>query len=85
MDAVSSKADFWDSQPDIAINERQRKVINRLLDGFDGKMTTRKWGLITKTSMPTALRDINDLIEKGVLKPNPGGGRSASYDLARIS
>jgi Fic family protein len=85
LDAVSVKADFWDSVSDVAINERQRKMINRLLDGFDGKMTARKWGLLTKTSMPTALRDINDLIDKGVLKPNPGGGRSASYDLVRTS
>lgn len=83
LDSALIKADFWDSLSEVAINERQRRMINHLLDGFDGKLTARKWGLITKVSMPTALRDINDLIDKGVLAPNPGGGRSASYRLNR--
>ena len=82
LHAVSKKTDFWDSVSNVAINERQRKMLNRLLDGFDGKLTAKKWALITKTSMATALRDINDLIGKGILTPNPGGGRSASYSLA---
>ncbi|HEY3330650.1 MAG TPA: Fic family protein [Capsulimonadaceae bacterium] len=82
LNAISVKADYWDSLANIQINERQREMINRLLDGFEGKVTARKWGLITKTSMPTALRDINDLIDKSVLVPNLGGGRSASYRLS---
>lgn len=74
LNAVSIKGEFWDSMSNIAINERQRLMISHLLDGFDGKMTARKWALITKTSMPTALRDINDLIDKDVLVQNRVGG-----------
>ena len=62
-------------------NERQRKLLNRLLDGFNGKLTTSKWAKIGKCSQDTATRDIQDLIEKGILYKLPGGGRSTGYDL----
>jgi Fic family protein len=58
-------------------------MLNRLLDGFEGKLTTSKWATIAKCSSDTALRDILDLVERGVLARNPGAGRSTSYSLAR--
>ena len=64
------------------MNDRQRKILNRLLDGFDGKMTNAKWATIAKTSPDTALRDITDLVQRGILVKEPGGGRSTSYALA---
>jgi Fic family protein len=70
-----------DRQP---LNVRQHLVINRLLDGFDGKLTTSKWAKLTKSSADTALRDITDLIARGVLVKDPTGGRSTSYSLRRI-
>jgi Fic family protein len=63
------------------MNERQIKLLNRLLDGFDGKLTTSKWAAIAKCSQDTAHRDIKDLMEKSVLKQAEGGGRSTSYVL----
>jgi len=81
---VIQKARFWETFKDHPLNERQRKVINRLLDGFEGKMTSSKWAKLTKSSPDTALRDINDLISKGILVREPGGGRSTSYALAAI-
>lgn len=64
------------------LNERQIKLLNRLLDGFDGKLTSSRWGSIAKCSPDTALRDITQLLELGVLKKSPGGGRSTGYELA---
>jgi Fic family protein len=68
------------------LNDRQRKAINRLLDagpgGFEGGMTNRKYAGITNVSRATAQRELADLVSKGILRPNPGGGRSASYDIA---
>ena len=81
--AVLAKARFWDSLRDFAVNERQRTVLNQLLDGFDGKLTTSKWAKLTKSSHDTALRDIAGLLERGILVRNPGGGRSTSYALAK--
>lgn len=75
------KAAYWEQFRLIDINERQRKVINRLWDGFDGKLTTSKWAKICHTSQDTALRDIKDLIEKGMLRISPEGGRSTNYLL----
>jgi Fic family protein len=75
------KARFWEQHSTDAINERQRKVINRLFDGFEGKLTTSKWAAISKSSQDTAYRDILDLVERGILKRDPAGGRSASYSL----
>jgi Fic family protein len=81
---VIQKARFWELFKGQPLNERQRKVINKLLDGFEGKMTSSKWATLTKTSPDTALRDINDLITKGILVREPGGGRSTCYALASI-
>lgn len=78
---VIHKARFWEIFRDHPFNERQRKVINTLLDGFEGKMTSSRWATLTKSSPDTALRDINDLVNRGVLARAPGGGRSTSYAL----
>ena len=63
------------------MDERQRQLVNRLLDGFEGKLTTSKWGQIAKCSPDTALRDITDLLARGVLRKSEAGGRSTSYEL----
>jgi len=63
------------------LNARQQKIINRLLDGFDGKLTSSKWAKINKCSQDTALRDIQDLIKKDILRKNASGGRSTNYEL----
>lgn len=81
LEIVLGKARFWEMVANVALNERQRKVINRLLDGFEGKLTSSKWAKIAKCSQDTAHRDIIDLIEKGILVKNTGGGRSSSYAL----
>ncbi|MBI3291704.1 MAG: Fic family protein [Elusimicrobia bacterium] len=82
---VLAKAKFWQSHQQTDINERQRKVVNRLLDagqgGFAGGLTTRKYVSIATVSRATAFREISDLVEKGILRQNPAKGRSASYDL----
>ena len=78
---VLQKARFWQRFANERLNERQIKVLNRLLDGFEGKLTTKKWAAITRSSHDTALRDIKDLIERGALEQDPGGGRSTSYTL----
>lgn len=79
--AVLRKARFWESHARVPMNDRQRDIINRLLDGFTGKLTTRKWAALTKSSHDTALRDIQALIEFGILQKDAGGGRSTSYSL----
>jgi Fic family protein len=79
---VVAKARAWEKLRDVPLNHRQRLVINRLLDGFEGKLTTSKWAALTKSSHDTALRDIQQLVERGVLVRNTGGGRSTSYSLA---
>ncbi len=79
---VLKKAFFWSRHREVPMNERQAKVVNRLWDGFDGKLNTSKWAKITHTSQATALRDITDLVEKGILLKSPDGGRSAHYFLA---
>ena len=78
---VVQKASFWQRNREIAMNERQIKVINLLWDGFEEKLTSSKWAKIAKTSQATALRDITDLIEKGVLVAAADGGRSTHYEL----
>jgi Fic family protein len=75
------KADFWMKNYDLVINERQKKLLNKLLDGFDGKLTSSKWAKITKCSKDTAIRDINDLISKNILQKETAGGRSTNYEL----
>lgn len=79
---VLAKASFWQKHQAVAFSERQKLVLNRYLDGFEGKLTAKKWAVIGKCSPPTALRDITELIERGVLKRNDAGGRSTSYDVA---
>jgi len=81
LDAVLGKARFWREWATTPFNERQVKLLNRLLDGFDGKLTSGKWAAIAKCSSDTALRDINDLVARGVLRKAEGGGRSTSYEL----
>ena len=78
---VLLKADFWNRHSKTIINERQKKVLNKLLDGFDGKLTSMKWAKIAKCSKDTAIRDINDLINKEVLQKESAGGRSTNYEL----
>ena len=78
---VFQKARFWESHPAESINERQRTMINKLFDGFEGKLTSTKWARTTKCSQDTAHRDILDLVEKGVLVKDSAGGRSTSYLL----
>ena len=82
--AVLSKARFWDRFAATEFNERQRSMINRLLNGFEGKLTSSKWAKLEKCSQDTALRDIEDLIKKGALTKDSAGGRSTSYSLAKI-
>ena len=82
LDAVLIKARFWQRWAGMPLNERQVKLLNRLLDGFDGKLTSSKWAAIAKCSPDTALRDITQLLELGVLQKTPGGGRSTGYELA---
>lgn len=83
--SVLAKANFWDAIKGHALNERQRFVINRLLDGFEGKLTSSKWAKLAKCSQDTASRDIDDLIRKGILVKGAAGGRSTSYDLASLN
>lgn len=75
------KAEFWKVHSGTLFNVRQQLMINKLLDGFEGKLKTSKWAKITKCSADTALRDIKDLIEKGILKQDDSGGRSTNYEL----
>ncbi len=82
--AVLTKARFWQAVRDVPINDRQRLLLTRVLDGFEGKLTTSKWAKIAKCSTDTALRDILDLVDRGVLVRNPGAGRSTSYSLAEV-
>ena len=82
LDAVLVKARLWQRWAGMPLNERQVKLLNRLLDGFDGKLTSSKWAAIAKCSPDTALRDITQLVEFGVLQKAPGGGRSTGYELA---
>jgi Fic family protein len=77
-----AKARAWEKLRDVAMNDRQRLVINRLIDGFEGKLTTSKWAALTKSSQDTALRDIQQLVARGVLVRDSAGGRSTSYSLA---
>lgn len=82
LSGVIAKARYWEKLRDVPLNERQRLVINRMLEGFDGKLTTSKWAALTKSSTDTALRDIQQLVDRGVLVRNAAGGRSTSYSLA---
>jgi Fic family protein len=84
LDAVLAKTRFWQRRAmpgAVPMNERQAKMVNRLLDGFERKLTSSKWAVIAKCSPDTALRDITDLVERGVLRKSEAGGRSTSYEL----
>lgn len=81
LDAVLAKAKAWQRWATLPLNERQVKLLNSLLDGFEGKLTSGKWAAIAKCSSDTALRDINELLAAGVLRKSGAGGRSTSYEL----
>lgn len=81
MQKVLHKSEFWEKHKETLLNSRQRLMLNKILDGFYGKLKTSKWAKITKCSSDTALRDIKDLIEKGILKQDESGGRSTNYEL----
>jgi Fic family protein len=78
---VLRKADFWQRSAREPLTPRQKIVLNRFLDGFESRLTTKKWAAIGKCSIPTAQRDINELVERGILRRNPGGSKNTSYDL----
>jgi Fic family protein len=85
LGAVLQKARFWEKHSRTSLNDRQRTMLNKLLDGFEGKLTSSKWAKITKTSQDTAGRDITDLLNKDILIKEPGGGRSTSYLLKDLT
>jgi Fic family protein len=84
LSTVLEKARFWDRIKNVQLNDRQRLVINRLLDGFEGKLTTSKYAKVAMCSQDTAHRDILALVDEGILVRNPEGGRSTSYSLAPL-
>lgn len=84
LEKVLYKHKFWNKNAKIVNNERQKLMLNKLLDGFDGKLTSSKWAKITKCSSDTALRDIQDLMKKEILKKEQAGGRSTNYELIKI-
>lgn len=81
LSGVLMKSKFWEANSHATWNERQRMMVNKLLDGFEGKLNSSRWAKITKCSADTALRDIHSLIEQGILEKEPAGGRSTSYRL----
>jgi len=81
LGAVLGKARLWRTISRKPVNDRQRLVLNRLMSGFEGFLTSSKYAKLAKCSADTALRDIHGLVDRGVLAPNPGGGRSTSYRL----
>ena len=82
--SVLLKAKFWNLHAGKSFNNRQRKVLNRLLDGFEGKLTSSKWASLTKSSQDTASRDIDDLLRRNILAKEAAGGRGTSYSLTKI-
>ncbi len=81
FDRIVAKTRFWDAHGDVPISAAQRKVLNRLLDGFEGNLTTRKYVGISGVSRATAWREIHDLVSKGLLSPLPGSGKRSSYRI----
>jgi Fic family protein len=79
---VLAKARFWEQHATFPFNARQQRLLNQLLDGFEGKLTSSKWALIAKCSQDTATRDIQPLLDQGILVREAAGGRSTSYCLA---
>jgi Fic family protein len=84
LGSVLAKAKFWEAHAGESFNERQRKVLNRMLDGFEGKLTSSKWAALTKRSQDTASRDIDELLQRKILTKDAAGGRSTSYALADV-
>lgn len=84
LERTLRKARFWERNSGQDLNERQRRILDRLLDGFEGKLTTRRWATLAKCSQDTAYRDILDLVARGILRKGPEGGRSTSYSLADV-
>ena len=82
--AVTNRAKFWERNRDTLLNSRQQYMVSALLDDFHGTLTSTKWAKMTKSSPDTALRDIQDLIEKGILEKEPGGGRNTTYNLVTL-
>ena len=82
LETILNKAGFWNRHSGMTFNDRQRTMLNRLLDGFRGKLTTSKWAKLSHCSTDTALRDIQDLIAKGILRQSASGGRSTDYELS---
>jgi len=78
---VMKRTRFWENHAEESFNERQRLVLTRLMNPFEGKLTSSKWAKLAKCSQDTALRDIEDLVQRGILKKDPAGGRSTSYSL----
>ncbi len=81
LESILVKANFWEAHSGDSFNNRQQQILNRLFDGFDGKLTSSKWAKLEKCSQDTALRDINDLLLRQILKKEQAGGRSTSYVL----
>jgi Fic family protein len=78
---VLQKSQFWDRHQGASLNDRQRQILNRLLDGFEGKMTTSKWAKLAKCSQDTAYRDIQFLVDQRIMVKDDAGGRSTSYSI----
>ncbi|MDR6562357.1 MULTISPECIES: Fic family protein [unclassified Arcicella] len=81
LEKVLAKARFWEKHRDTPLNERQKLLLNKLMDNFEGKLTSSKWAKIARCSADTALRDIQDLMAKGILQKEMAGGRSTNYEL----
>jgi len=81
LKSILTKARFWEQHSQTALNDRQRMMLNKLFDGFEGKLTSSKWAKISKCSRDTALRDIQYLIDNGILRKEIQGGRSTNYEL----
>lgn len=81
LQKILRKTGFWKIHEHTPLNERQRQMINKLFDGFEGKLKSSKWAKMAKCSPDTALRDIKDLMGKGILKQEQQGGRSTNYEL----
>jgi len=80
---VLQKAGFWETHRETPLNDRHRLMLNMLIDGFEGKLTSSRWAITTKCSQDTALRDIEALIALGILEKEPAGGRSTSYSIGQ--
>jgi len=84
LSKVLFKSSFWNENGNLVMNERQKKLLNKLMDGFEGKLTSSKWAKIAKCSKDSAIRDINDLIEKNILRKESESGRSTNYELVGL-